>query len=60
MRARRRPNADSAEDERVDGGVLAVSCDRAPPEILIGNRDGQVTPRLLRDAVRRCGEVRPG
>jgi CSLREA domain-containing protein len=55
-----RTNTGSEEDERVEGDVLAVSCDRSPPEVLIGNRDGRVTLRLLREAARRCGEVRPG
>ncbi len=55
-----RTNTGSEEDERVEGNVLAVFCERRPPEILIGNRDGQVTLRLVRVAATRCASIQPG
>ncbi len=59
-RQKDRTNASSESDERVEGNVLAVYCDRNPPEIIIGNRDGDVTLRLARGASGDCKYAEPG
>jgi hypothetical protein len=59
-RQKERSNAGSEEDERVEGNVIAVHCDRTPPEIVIVNRDGEVTLRLVRGAASLCQSARPG
>jgi hypothetical protein len=59
-RQKERSNAGSESDERVEGNIAAVYCERVPPEIVIANVDGAVTLRLVRGAAALCSSARPG
>jgi len=57
---RERTNRAGFDDYRIEGDVLATRCEAAPPEVTIGNRDGEVTVRLLHEAAAPCRSIRPG
>jgi uncharacterized repeat protein (TIGR01451 family) len=57
---RERTNRSGQDDYRVEGNVMAVTCDADPPTVTIADRDGLVTVRLLRDAATTCGSIKVG
>ncbi len=59
-RQKERTNRGGFEDERIEGDVLEVNADRDSPSVLIANRDGPVEVRLIRDAKRAIGLIKPG
>jgi hypothetical protein len=39
---------ESEEDRTIEGGVIRIHKDRNPPELILGNIDGEVTVRMLK------------
>jgi hypothetical protein len=57
---RERTDTSSLDDTRTEGNVVATRCDDDPPVVLIANRDGEVTVRLLYETRTICPRVLPG
>jgi hypothetical protein len=55
-----RTDKSSLDDTRTEGNVVATRCDADIPTVLIANRDGEVTIRLLGETAARCESVLPG
>ena len=57
---RQRTDTSNLDDTRTEGNVVATRCDEDPPAVVIANRDGEVTIRLLYESAVRCRSILPG